>query len=99
VKVISRAHAGKQKLNLQSQSYTLSNAKTYLGRLLEKAMHGELVYIVRGQHRFTLQHVPEIEPIPMRPPGYFAQCYTREETDLDNCLSKASVIRAPEDLE
>jgi len=99
VRVISRAHPGKQKLDLQSQSYTLSNAKTYLGRLLEKAMKGGPVYIVRGQHRFTLQHVPEIEPVPMRPPGYFAQCYTREEIDLDNCLGKASVVRAPEDLE
>jgi hypothetical protein len=99
MKVSSRAHAGKPELDGRSQSYTLSTAKTYLGRLLEKAMHGEPVYIVRGQDRFTLQHLPEIEPIPLRPPGYFAPCYTREEIALDNRLSKASVIRAPEDLE
>ena len=62
-------------------------------------MKGEPVYIVRGRQRFILQHVPDIEPIPMRPPGFFAHCYTREEIHLDNLLSKASVIRAPRDLE
>ena len=89
----------KQKLNIQSHTFTLSNAKTYLGRLAEKAFKGEPVYIIRGQHRFLLQHVPDIEPIPVRPPGYFANIYTKQDIDLDNRLSKASIIRAPKDLE
>ena len=87
------------KLNLQSQSFTLSRAKTYLGRLADKALKGEPVYIIRGQHRFILQYVPEMEPIPMRPPGFFAHCYTPAEIRLENELSKASVVRAPKDLE
>ena len=94
-----RPHWRKPKLNLESRSFNLSNAKTYLGRLADKALKGEPVYIVRGQQRFILQHVPEIDPIPMRPPGYFANCYTRDEIELDNLLSKASVVRAPKDLE
>lgn len=100
MKVTPRAHPQKQKFNGQSQTFTLSKAKSYLGRLTEKAIKGgEPVYIIRGHHRFILQHVPEIEPIPMRPPGYFANCYTKEDIEFDNRLSKASVIRAPKDLE
>ena len=87
------------KVNLHSQMFTLSNAKTYLGRLVEKASRGELVYIVAKHRRFILQEVPEIEPIPMRPAGYFANTYTQGEIREDNRLAKASVIRPPQDLE
>lgn len=89
----------KQKIDFRAQCFTLSNAKTYLGRLMEKASHGELVYIVRGQQRFILQEVAPIDPIPMRPPGYFANAYSQEEIREENRLAKASVIRAPKDLE
>ena len=99
MKVVQRKRASKQKSNVQSQTFTLGSAQTNLRHLTEKAMKGEAVYIVRGQHRFILQLVRESEPIPMRPSGYFANCYTREEIELDNRLSKASVIRVPKDLE
>ena len=99
MKIASRTRFRKPKINSQSQMFTLSNAKTYLGRLIEKAGRGETVYIVRGRHRFVLQQVPEIEPIPIRPPNYFADAYSRAEIQADNRLAKASVIRAPKDLE
>jgi hypothetical protein len=86
-------------MKTSSNSFSLSQAKTYLGRLVGKAQKGETVYIYRGRERFLLQHVPEFEPIPMRPEGYFAGCYTNDEIRDDNQLSKASVIRAPKDLE
>ncbi len=93
------ARPRKPKVDLRSQMFTLSNAKTYLGRLVEKASRGETVYIVTGQRRFVLQEVPEIEPIPMRPAGYFANAYSRTEIQEDNRLAKASIVRAPNDLE
>lgn len=99
MKVAALVRSRKPKINLRSQMFTLSNAKTYLGRLVEKASRGEPVYIVRGRRRFVLQEVPEIEPIPMRPAGYFADAYSRAEIQEDNRLAKASVIRAPKDLE
>ena len=99
MKVASHPRFRKLKINLQSQMFTLSNAKTYLGRLMEKASRGETVYIVRGRQRFVLQEVPEIEPIPIRPPNYFASAYSPAEIQEDNHLAKASVIRAPKDLE
>ena len=89
----------KQKFDLNSETFTLSHAKTNLDRLTQKAMKGEPVYIVRGHERFVLRHVRDIAPMPLRPPGYFTNCYTKEEIELDNRLAKASVIRAPKDLE
>ena len=91
--------ARKRKVNFQSDSFSLSHAKTYLGRLVEKASRGQIQYIVRGQHRFALQEVPPIDPIPIRPAGYFANCYNKEEIREQNRLAKASVIAAPADLE
>src|SRR5882757_2434484 len=99
MKIASRPRLRKPKLNLQAQLFTLSNAKTYLGRLVEKASRGETVYIVKGHRRFVLQAVPEIEPIPLRPAGYFANAYSKAEIQEDNRLAKASVVRAPKDLE
>ena len=102
MKIASRPDFRNQKMkkaNLESQLFTLSNAKTYLGRLMEKAGRGETVYIVKGHRRFVLQAVPEIEPIPMRPAGYFASAHSRAEIQAENRLAKASVIRAPKDLE
>ena len=99
MKVASRSRFGKPKVDLHSQMFTLSKAKTYLGRLMEKAGRGETVYIVTGQRRFVLQEVPEIEPIPIRPPNYFANAYSKAEIQEDNRLAKTSVVRAPNDLE
>jgi hypothetical protein len=98
MKVVNHSRQ-KRKVNLHSNSFSLSNAKTYLGRLMEKASKGETVYIVRGEHRFILQVIPPIDPIPIRPAGYFANCYSTEEIQEQNRLAKASVIRAPADLE
>jgi hypothetical protein len=99
MKMVGRPRFRKPKINLQSQMFTLSNAKTYLGRLMEKAGRGETVYIVRGRQRFVLQEAPEIEPIPIRPPNYFANACSQAEIQADNRLAKASVVRAPKDLE
>ena len=99
MKTVMRGRSRKSKVNLRSHIFTLSNAKTYLGRLVQKASRGELVYIVTGQRRFILQEIHEIEPIPMRPAGYFANVYRHAEIQRDNRLAKASVIRPPDDLE
>jgi hypothetical protein len=39
------------------------------------------------------------EPIPIPPPGYFADCYTKEDIKEMNELAKASVVGAPKDLD
>lgn len=99
MKIRSKSRPAKRKINMESQWFTLSRAKTYLGRLVEKASRGETVYIVRGHRRFILQAVPEIDPIPLRPAGYFADVYSDAEIREENQLAKASAVRAPKDLE
>ena len=46
LKSAARARSRKPKVNLRSQMFPLSLAKTYLGRLVEKAGRGEQVYII-----------------------------------------------------
>ncbi len=91
--------ARKRRIDFNAEVYSLSNAKTFLGRLLNNAREGKTVYIIRGQQRFILQEARPIDPIPMRPPGYFAASYTKAEARRENRLAKDSVIRAPKDLE
>jgi hypothetical protein len=96
---VTRAVRRKSRIDFSSESFSLSHAKTYLGRLIEKASRGETVYITRGEHRFVLQEVPPIDPIPIRAPGYFAHCYTEAEIQEENKIAKSSVIAAPKDFE
>ena len=84
---------------MRSDTFSLSHAKTCLGRLLQKASKGQSVYIVRGEHRFILQQVPPMNPVPIRPAGYFTDCYTKEEVQEQDRLAEASVVRTPADLE
>jgi hypothetical protein len=76
--------------NSRANTYNLSTAKTYLGRLADKASKGEPVYILRGSQRFILQAVPDIEPIPLRPNGYFE--FDAEDRSLDQRFAKVSVV-------
>jgi hypothetical protein len=87
------------RIDVSTELFTLSKAKTYLGRLIDKASSGETVYIVKGHKRFLLQPVPDIDPIPVRPPGYFANVYTKSAITEENRLAKTSVNRPPKDLE
>jgi hypothetical protein len=41
----------------------------------------------------------KIAPIPVRPPGYFADCYTAEEIQRENRLADALVTEKLVDLE
>lgn len=79
--------------NDRADTYSLSRAKAYLGRLTEKAVRGEAVYIIHGRHRFVLQPVPEIEPIPVRPVGYFQ--LDEDDIALDKRFASANVVPDP----
>jgi hypothetical protein len=70
-----------------------------LERLLQKAGTGETVYIQRRGRIFILQEISANESIPMRPPGYFEGCYSKAEILQMNGFAKASVVKAPTDLE
>jgi hypothetical protein len=73
-----------------AETFPLSKAKAHLGRLLEQTECGGTVYILKGRKRFLLQLVPEVQPIPIRPPGYFE--FDEEDVRLDAKFAKANVM-------
>ncbi len=44
------------------------------------------------RRKVNLQEVPPIDRIPVRPPGYLANCYSKVESREENRLAKVSVI-------
>jgi hypothetical protein len=53
------------------KALTVSEAKPKLGSLLDKAGKGQSVYLRRKERLYRIEPVVEIEPIPVRPFGYF----------------------------
>jgi antitoxin (DNA-binding transcriptional repressor) of toxin-antitoxin stability system len=53
---------------------TIDQAQRSLSDVVQKALKGEEVAIQVGQETVRLVH-----DIPIRPPGYFAECYTDPE--------------------
>ena len=53
------------------KALTVSQAKPKLGRLLDQAGAGQEVYLRRKERLYRVEPVTEIEPIPLRPFGYF----------------------------
>ena len=88
---------GRTPVGSNRKEFSLSNAKTFLGRLLDKAKRGEEVVIYRGSERFALYELRPIEPIPLRPPGYFE--LDEEDIALERKFAKASVRPKKEEFE
>ena len=76
------------------ETYSLSQAKASLGRLAEKSADGITIYIQARGRRYVLQPVPEIEPIPIRPFGYFT--YDEEDYELERRFAAANVPARPD---
>jgi hypothetical protein len=55
-----------------TKALTVSQAKSQLGRLLDKAGKGQSIFLRRKSQLYRIEPVSEIEPIPDRPFGYFA---------------------------
>lgn len=54
---------------------SISEAKQRLGEIADRALAGEQIVIVRKSKLLVLTQLEIPEPIPMRPPNYFADCY------------------------
>jgi len=54
------------------KTLTVSEAKSQLGRLLDKAEKGQSIYLRRKNLLYRIEPVSEVEPIPARPFGHFA---------------------------
>lgn len=73
------------------KSCTLTEASTQLDRLFEAALAGEMVLLTKGAKQVVLRRA-EAEPVPIRPPGYFTDCYSPEEAAESNRLAAASPV-------
>jgi hypothetical protein len=90
------ARKGRRRLDARAktETYSLSEAKASLGRLADKSASGVTIYIKARGRRYLLQPVPEIEPIPIRPIGYFT--YDEEDFELERKFAKVNVPARPD---
>jgi hypothetical protein len=72
---------------------SVSEAKQRLGEMADRAIEGEHIVIVRKSKLLVLKPLELPEPVPMRPPGYFEDCYDEREAKESNRLAARSVCK------
>ncbi|MEQ2008365.1 MAG: hypothetical protein ABMA26_16415 [Limisphaerales bacterium] len=68
------------------KSFTINEASIQLDRLFEEVFTGEVVLLTKGDKHVVMRR-PEAESVPLRPPGYFADCYSGEDAVESNALA------------
>lgn len=69
---------------------SISEAKQRLGEIADRALDGEQIVIVRKTKLLVLTKLEIPEPVPIRPPGYFEDCYGKQEATESNRLAARS---------
>jgi len=72
---------------------SISEAKQRLGEIADLALRGEQVIIVRKSKLLVLKQLEMQEPVPMRPQGYFDDCYDKAAVKESNKLGARSMRR------
>jgi hypothetical protein len=75
------------------KTLSISEAKRRFGRVADRALRGETIIIVRKSRLLQLQEYKPIEPIPIRPLGYFKNLDTKAEIRKMNRMEAESVQR------
>jgi prevent-host-death family protein len=70
---------------------SITEAKQRLGEIADRAIEGEHVVIVRKSKLLVLKPLELPEPVPMRPAGYFQDCYDQETAEESNRLAARSI--------
>ena len=70
---------------------SISEAKQRLGEIADRAIQGEQIVIIRKSRLLVLKELEIPEPIPIRPPGFFDDCYDRIAVKKSNRLGRRSV--------
>jgi hypothetical protein len=76
---------------MPTTTVSISEAKQRLGEIADRAIEGEHIVIVRKSKLLTLKPLEMPEPIPVRPPGYFADCYDKKAAKESNRLAARSI--------
>jgi hypothetical protein len=74
-----------------TSTVSISQAKQHLGEIADRALQGEQIIIVRKSRLLVLKQLEIPDPVPMRPPGYFDDCYDKAAARESNKLSAHSV--------
>ncbi len=72
------------------KTLSLSAAKQHLGRVADESSKGHPVLILRKSRILILQKNQRMDPIPMRPEGYFLDCTTKKEAITSHRLASKS---------
>ena len=76
-----------------SVTVSISEAKQRLGEIADRALQGEQIVIVRKSKLLVLQRLELPEPVPLRPDGYFDDCYDQSAAKESNKLAARSTRR------
>lgn len=69
---------------------SISQAKQQLGQIADRALEGEQIVIIRKSKLLVLQPLELPTPVPMRPVGYFDDCYDKAAAKESNKLAARS---------
>ena len=69
---------------------SISEAKQRLGEIADRAIEGEQIVIIRKSKLLVLTPLEIPAPVPMRPQGYFDDCYDKAATKESNKLAARS---------
>ena len=72
---------------------SISEAKQRLGEIADRAIQGEQIVIIRKSRLLVLKQLEMPEPVPMRPHGYFDDCYDKAAVKESNKLAARSTRR------
>lgn len=61
------------------KTFSIREAKSKLNRVADMALQGEYVFIVHKSRLLQLQPMSSARAVPIRPPGYFEDCYSKAE--------------------
>jgi hypothetical protein len=76
---------------MPTTTVSISEAKQRLGEIADRAIEGDHIVIVRKSKLLVLKPLEVPEPVPMRPSGYFQDCYDEEAVKESNRLAARSV--------
>jgi hypothetical protein len=75
---------------MPTTTFSISQAKQRLGEIADRAIEGDHVVIVRKSRLLVLKPLELPEPVPIRPPGYFHDCYDKAAIQESNELAARS---------
>jgi len=77
--------------SMPTTTVSISEAKQRLGEIADRAIEGEHIVIVRKSKLLVLKPLELPEPVPMRPVGYFQDCYDQDAAEESNRVAARSV--------